>query len=80
MIKIRMARGGRVHLPDFTIVASDSRRPRDGRFLQKLGKYSPLKSHDLSNVDLEGIRSWVKKGAELTDTVKSLLKKNNIKL
>ena len=80
MIKIRMARGGRVHRPVYTIVAADSRNPRDGRFLEKLGQYDPKREPVLSGVNTEGIAAWIAKGAEMSDTVRTLLKKSNIKL
>lgn len=81
MVKIRLSRGGRTHQPIYTIVAADSRSARDGKFLQKLGKYNPGQSENsLYNVDLEGIKAWVSKGAQLSDTVKTLLKKEGHKL
>jgi small subunit ribosomal protein S16 len=80
MIKIRLARGGRIHKPIYTIVASDARMPRDGRFLEKLGQYNPNAEQVLIDVEPEKIKAWVDKGAVLSDTVKSLLKKNKIEL
>ena len=80
MLKIRLARGGRVHRPIYTIVATDSRNPRDGRYLEKLGKYDPNGKEMLTNLNVEGIQAWVKKGAGLSDTVRTLLKKNSISL
>lgn len=80
MISIRLARGGRVHKPIYTIVAADSRNPRDGRFLEKLGQYNPSAENVLNSVDAERISYWVGKGAVLSDTVRTLLKKNKIAL
>ena len=80
MISIRLARGGRVHKPVYTIVATDARNPRDGRFLEKLGQYNPSAESVLSAVNTERISYWVGKGAVLSDTVKTLLKKNKIAL
>ena len=80
MVKIRLARGGRTHRPVYTIVATDSRSARDGQFLEKLGQYDPKASKTLAFVNVEGIQAWIKKGAQVSDTVKSLLKNNNIKL
>jgi small subunit ribosomal protein S16 len=81
MIRIRMQRGGRTHRPVYTIVATDCRNPRDGRFLQKLGQYDPAKSEGpLNSVDVDGIKDWVGKGALLSDTVRTLLKKQKISL
>ena len=78
MIVIRMARGGRVNAPIFTIVATDSRSPRDGKFLARLGKYNPKLESPLENVNTVEIGKWVKDGAILSDTVKTLLKKHKI--
>ena len=80
MIKIRMARGGRVHKPIYTIVASDSRSPRDGKYLEKLGKYMPDDKEVLKDINTEAIKAWIGKGAILSDTVKSLFRKNKIEI
>ncbi len=80
MIKIRLARGGRVHRPVFTIVAADERFPRDGKFLEKLGQYDPQDKEVLKYMKPEAISEWVKKGAQLTDSVRSLLKKHKINI
>jgi len=72
MIKIRMARGGRVHKPVYTIVAADSRFPRDGRYLEKLGQYDPNNEVVLSDIQPEKIAKWIKQGAVMSNTVKSL--------
>ena len=80
MVKIRMQRGGRTHKPVYTIVAANSREPRDGKFLEKLGQYNPNAEEVLNSVNIEGIKAWVAKGAQLSDTVNSLLKKQGIKL
>jgi len=75
-----MARGGRPHKPVFTIVAADSRFCRDGRFLQKLGQYNPHAEKTLVSLDTEALKSWVNKGALLSDTVRTLLKQNKVSL
>lgn len=80
MIKIRLARGGRVHKPVYTIVATNSRSPRNGRFLEKLGQYCPSDEQVLKNVKVEAINEWIGKGAKCSDTVRSLLKKNDIEI
>lgn len=80
MIKIRLARGGRLKKPIYTIVATDSRMPRDGRFLQRLGQYNPKDAEPLKAVNAEGIAQWVNKGAVISETVKSLLKKHSIEI
>ena len=80
MIKIRLTRKGRVHRPVYSIVAIDSRSARDGRFLENLGQYNPSEDEVLKDVKAERIAAWIDKGAVLSDTVKSLLKKNNIRI
>jgi small subunit ribosomal protein S16 len=80
MVKIRMARFGRANAPVYSIVATNSRNPRDGQFIEKLGQYNPKSANLLKDVNVEGIKAWIGKGAQLSDTVKTLLKKNNIKL
>jgi small subunit ribosomal protein S16 len=80
MVKIRLQRGGRTHRPVYTIVAANSRAARNGKFLEKLGQYDPNAAEVLNSVNVDGIKAWVAKGAQLSDTVNSLFKKNNIKL
>ena len=79
MVKIRLARMGRRKLSIYTVVAADSRMPRDGRFLQKLGQYNPHQEPSLK-VDAPSVKAWLDQGAVLSETVASLLKKNNIEL
>jgi len=81
MVKIRLARGGRKNRPVFTIVAADGRCPRDGKFLQKLGQYVPFNAEDkqILSVKTDDLRTWVNNGAEVSDTVRTLLKRNNVK-
>ena len=68
MIKIRLARGGRIHKPVYTIVAADARCPRDGRFLEKLGQYNPSNEEQpLTDVKVDEMKTWIGKGAILTD-------------
>ncbi len=80
MVKIRLSRGGRLKKPVYTIVAADVRSPRDGKFLEKLGQYDPNREEVLSGVKTEAIEAWLKNGAVLSDTVRTLLKRNNIQL
>ena len=82
MVVIRMSRGGRVHCPSYTIVATDSRRSRDGAVLERLGKYEPQRPHGktLLNVKTESIANWLAKGAKLSCTVKTQLSNNGIHL
>ena len=75
-LKIRLARGGAKKRPFFAIVVADSRNPRDGRFIEKVGTYNPiLKSDDPQRVvlKLERIQDWMKKGAQPTDRVARFL-------
>lgn len=70
-VKIRLARLGKKHVPFFRVVAIDSRKKRDGAFLEDLGTYDALNS-TLVRFDAEGINSWVAKGAVVVDSVKRL--------
>lgn len=73
-VKIRLARHGSKKRPFYRIVVTDSISPRDGRFLENLGTYDPRNKINGINLKREAIEDWVKKGAQLTDTVKKLLK------
>jgi small subunit ribosomal protein S16 len=72
-VKIRLARIGKKHVPFFRVVALDSRKKRDGAFLEDLGTYDALNSA-IVRFDAEGINSWVSKGAIVADSVKRLQK------
>ncbi|WP_407493651.1 30S ribosomal protein S16 [Pseudooceanicola sp. MF1-13] len=75
-MKIRLARGGSKKRPFYRIVAADSRMPRDGRFIEKLGTYNPLlpkDSEDRVKMDVEKIQAWLDKGAQPTDRVARFL-------
>jgi small subunit ribosomal protein S16 len=75
-LKIRLSRGGAKKRPFYSIVVADSRNPRDGRFIEKVGAYNPiLKSDDPARVALkvERIQEWMKKGAQPTDRVARFL-------
>jgi small subunit ribosomal protein S16 len=81
MLTIRMQRGGRVHMPIYRIVATDSRNPRDGRFNESLGQYNPHKEgSELIDIKSERITALLKNGATMSDTVRTLLKKNKIQV
>ncbi|MBF0363211.1 MAG: 30S ribosomal protein S16 [Oligoflexia bacterium] len=80
MVKIRLARKGRNKRPVYTIVATDVDSPRDGRFLERLGQYDPIGKEVLRQVKVEALNKWIEKGAILSDTVKSLLKKHKIQI
>ena len=74
--KIRLARGGSKKRPHYAIVVSDSRMPRDGRFLEKLGTYNPLlakDSEDRIKLDLDRAKHWLDQGAQPTDRVARFL-------
>ncbi len=75
-MKIRLARGGSKKRPHYSIVAADSRMPRDGRFLEKLGTYNPLlpkDSEDRVKMNVERIQEWIAKGAQPTDRIARML-------
>ena len=75
-IKIRLTRGGSKKRPFYRVVAADSRMPRDGRFIEKLGTYSPLLPKDNPNrvdLNIDKINEWLKKGAQVSDRISRLL-------
>ncbi|MEM8871889.1 MAG: 30S ribosomal protein S16 [Pseudomonadota bacterium] len=75
-IKIRLARGGSKKRPFYRIVAADSRMPRDGRFIEKLGTYNPLlpkDSEERVKMDLDRVQHWLGQGAQVTDRVSRML-------
>jgi small subunit ribosomal protein S16 len=75
-MKIRLARGGSKKRPFYRIVAADSRMPRDGRFIEKLGTYNPLlpkDSEDRIKMDLDRVKHWLEAGAQPTDRVSRFL-------
>lgn len=74
-VRIRLARHGAKKKPFYRIVVADSENPRDGRFLEKVGTYDPLKDPVEVSLDQDRIKYWMEKGAIPSDTVKSLLKK-----
>lgn len=76
-VKIRMKRMGSKLKPFYRVVVADSRAPRDGRFIQEVGFYNPLKENELK-LDEEVIMDWLKKGAQPSDTVRNLLQKQGI--
>ncbi|MBO6305679.1 MAG: 30S ribosomal protein S16 [Selenomonadaceae bacterium] len=77
-VKIRLNRMGAKKNPFYRIVVADSRAPRDGRFIEILGNYDPTKKDAPVNVDEEKVMDWMNKGAQPTDTVRSILKKQGI--
>ncbi len=76
-VKIRMKRVGAKNAPVFRIVVADGRSPRDGKFIEELGTYQPLKKGDNVKMDLERAKYWLSKGAQPSETVASFIKKAN---
>ncbi len=77
-VKIRLKRMGAKKAPFYRVVVADSRYPRDGRFIEEIGYYNPLTDPATVNIDADKAKKWVANGAQPTDTVKALLKKNGI--
>lgn len=77
MVKIRLTRTGAKKAPSYRIVVADSRYPRDGRFIEILGSYDPMAENAVV-LDNEKAKEWIAKGAQPTETVKALLKKNGV--
>lgn len=80
-LKLRMARGGRRNMPFYRIVVADSRAPRDGKFIEKLGTYNPLVSNDNPNrvvLNIERIKYWLSQGAQPSDRIAMLLGKAGV--
>ena len=78
MVKIRLKRMGAHKKPFYRIVVADSRTPRDGRFIEEIGYYDPMKTPADVKIDEEKAKKWLSTGAQPTDTVRSLFKKNGI--
>lgn len=78
MVKIRLHRMGAKKAPFYRIVVADSRYPRDGRFIEEIGTYDPMTEPATVKVDADKTKEWIANGAQPTDTVKVLLKKNGV--
>lgn len=78
MVKIRLTRMGAKKAPSYRVVVADSRYPRDGRFIDEIGYYNPMTEPATVSIDADKAKDWMGKGAQPTDTVKSLFKKNGI--
>jgi len=76
-VRIRLARHGAKKKPFYRIVVADSESPRDGKYLEAVGTYNPLRNPAEISVKQERVQYWLEQGAIPTDTVKSLLKKEN---
>ena len=74
-VKIRLARHGAKKRPYYRIVVADSRCPRDGKFIEEVGRYNPCTEPAMVQFDLEKVAQWINNGAQPTDTVASLLKR-----
>ncbi|AGL02150.1 30S ribosomal protein S16 [Desulfoscipio gibsoniae] len=77
-VKIRLKRMGAKKKPFYRIVVADSRSPRDGRFIEEIGYYDPLKTPAVININEAKAAEWLRKGAQLTDTTKALFNKVGI--
>ncbi len=77
-VKIRLRRMGAKKAPFYRIVVADSRYPRDGRFIEEIGTYNPTTTPSEIKVDAEKAKQWIANGAQPTDTVKALLKKEGV--
>jgi len=78
VVKIRLKRVGAKKAPIYKVVVADSRYPRDGRFIEEIGLYNPMTDPSTIEINAEKVAEWTKKGAQPTDTVKSLLKRAGI--
>ena len=78
MVKIRLKRMGMKKNPFYRVVVADERSPRDGRFIDELGYYNPMKKPSLINIDKEKALDWMQKGAQPTDSARSLLKRAGV--
>ena len=76
MVKIRLKRMGAHKKPFYRVVVADSRTPRNGKFIEEIGTYDPLKNPAEIIIDNEAAKRWLANGAQPTDTVRALLKKS----
>ena len=77
-VKIRLRRMGAKKAPFYRVVVADSRFPRDGRFIEEIGTYNTMVDNDEIKIEAEKAKKWIANGAQPTDTVKSILKKEGI--
>ena len=78
MLRLRLTRVGSKKNPIYRVVAADSRSPRDGRFLEIVGRYNPQTDPSTIELDEQKVRDWLAKGAQPTESVERLLKVKNI--
>ena len=74
-VKIRLRRMGAKKAPFYRVIVADSRAPRDGKCIEEIGTFDPMKTPAIVNIDAEKAQQWIKNGAQPTDTVRALLKK-----
>lgn len=77
-VKLRLKRMGSKQKPFYRVVAADSRSPRDGRFIETVGTYNPIKGAEQISIDEEKALNWLNNGAQPTDTVKNILSRAGI--
>ena len=77
-VKIRLRRMGAKKAPFYHIVVADGRYPRDGRFIEEIGFYDPTKEPSVIKIDAEKAKAWLANGAQPTDTVRVILKKEGV--
>ena len=77
-VKIRLRRMGKKKAPFYRVVVADARYPRDGRFIEEIGSYDPMANPSAVKIDADKAKAWIANGAQPTDTVKALLKKEGI--
>lgn len=77
-VKIRLRRMGAKKAPFYRIVVADGRYPRDGRFIEEIGYYDPTKEPTVLKIDAEKAKAWLRNGAQPTDTVRGIMKREGI--
>ena len=77
-VKIRLKRMGMKKMPFYRVVVADERAPRDGRFIEEIGYYNPMTEPATIKIDAEKAQTWLKNGAQPTDTARTLLKKSGV--
>ena len=77
-VKIRLTRIGKKKAPSYRVIVADSRSPRDGRFIEEIGYFDPLTNPETVKIDADKAKTWIKNGAQPTDTVRALLKKSGM--
>ncbi|MGC8734330.1 MAG: 30S ribosomal protein S16 [bacterium] len=75
MLRIRLSRYGHKHNPHYRIVVADSKSPRDGKYIEKIGYYNPRMNPKILEINLEKFKYWIEKGVQPTDTVKKLVQR-----